>query len=65
MEQEMTDHPSRELAAFAANLRFEHVPADVVRRTEDLFLDWIGSSLAGKGAPAVEKIRKQCNGKFF
>jgi 2-methylcitrate dehydratase PrpD len=49
-------HPSQTLAAFAANLRFEDIPEPVVRRAEDLLLDWAGSALAGKGAPAVEKI---------
>jgi 2-methylcitrate dehydratase PrpD len=29
-----------------------------VRHTEDLLLDWIGSSLAGKGARPVESIAK-------
>lgn len=42
------------LAEFAATLRFAEIPASVVRRTEDLFLDWFGSTLAGKGARAVE-----------
>ena len=54
----MTDprHPSAALAAFAAGLRFDAIPASVVRRTEDLFLDWAGSALAGKGARPVEAI---------
>jgi len=47
---------STELAAFTANLRFEDIPAPVLRRAEDLFLDWFGSALAGKGARAVEAI---------
>lgn len=49
-------HPGKTLAHFAANLRFDTIPERVVRRTEDLFLDWIGSALAGKGARAVEII---------
>ena len=49
-------HPGKTLAHFAANLRFDDIPARVVRRTEDLFLDWIASALAGKGARAVETI---------
>src|SRR5450759_516368 len=52
----MTDHPSKTLASFAANLRFEDIPEPVLRRAEDLFLDWFGSALAGKGARAVETI---------
>jgi 2-methylcitrate dehydratase PrpD len=52
----MSDHPSQTLAAFAANLRFEDIPESVILRTEDLFLDWFGSALAGKGARPVETI---------
>ena len=52
----MTDRPTEALAAFAAALRFERIPEPVIRRTEDLFLDWLGSALAGKGARPVEAI---------
>lgn len=52
------NHPSSTLAAFAANLRYEDIPEPVLRRAEDLYLDWIGSALAGKGARAVETIAK-------
>ena len=48
--------PGATLAAFAAGLRFESVPAPVLRRAEDLFLDWAGSALAGKSARAVQAI---------
>lgn len=50
--------PSAKLAQFAANLQYEDVPADVMRRMEDLLLDWFGSALAGKGARPVESIRR-------
>ncbi|MCD6680622.1 MAG: MmgE/PrpD family protein [Burkholderiaceae bacterium] len=46
------------LARFAAELRFEQIPAAVVRRAEDLFVDWLGSALAGKGARPVETIAR-------
>ena len=46
------------LAAFAANLKYEQIPTEVVRRTEDLFLDWFGAALAGRGARPVESIQK-------
>jgi 2-methylcitrate dehydratase PrpD len=52
----MEDHPGANLAAFAAALHFERIPAPVLRRTEDLFLDWTGSALAGKSARAVQAI---------
>ncbi|MFZ5464216.1 MAG: MmgE/PrpD family protein [Pseudomonadota bacterium] len=52
----MTAHPSKILAEFAATLRFEDIPEAVVRRAEDLLLDWFGSALAGKGARPVQAI---------
>jgi 2-methylcitrate dehydratase PrpD len=54
----MNDHPSAALAAFAAQLRVQDIPAPVLRRTEDLFLDWLGSALAGKSARAVQAIER-------
>ncbi|MFN3546298.1 MAG: MmgE/PrpD family protein [Mesorhizobium sp.] len=48
--------PSAELAAFAAGLRFEDIPAAVVGRAVDLFVDWTGSALAGRGVRPVEAI---------
>ncbi|MBK9020034.1 MAG: MmgE/PrpD family protein [Sulfuritalea sp.] len=54
----MTDHPSRTLATFAAGLQAASIPAAVLRRTEDLFLDWAASALAGKGAEPVEIIER-------
>jgi 2-methylcitrate dehydratase PrpD/citrate lyase beta subunit len=44
------------LAAFAAGLRIEDIPAPVLRRTEDLLADWLGSALAGQGARPVRAI---------
>jgi 2-methylcitrate dehydratase PrpD len=50
--------PTQALADFAAGLAFEAIPDAVVRRTEDLFLDWFASALAGKGARPVEAIAR-------
>jgi 2-methylcitrate dehydratase PrpD len=47
---------TRSLAAFAAGLRFEDIPAPVVRRAEDLRVDWFGSAIAGHGTRPVETI---------
>jgi 2-methylcitrate dehydratase PrpD len=47
---------SRTLACFAAELRAEQIPPAVLRRTEDLLLDWVASALAGKTAAPVEII---------
>lgn len=46
-------HPTKALAHFLANLRFEDIPTSVVDRTEELFLDWVGCALAGKNARPV------------
>ncbi len=46
------------LAAFAADLRFETIPEPVVRKTEDLLVDWFGSAVAGHGSRPVESIKR-------
>src|ERR1700688_3534113 len=46
------------LASFAANLKIEQIPKDVVARTEDLFLDSFASALAGRGARPVAATQK-------
>ena len=45
-----------QLAEFAAGLHFEDIPPPVLRKAEDLLVDWFGSALAGKGARPVETI---------
>jgi 2-methylcitrate dehydratase PrpD len=50
--------PTAQLAAFAAGLTFDSIPESVVRKTEDLLVDWFGSALAGKGARPVESIAR-------
>ena len=47
-----------QLAAFAAGLRFDAIPTPVIRKTEDLLVDWFGSAIAGKGARPVESITR-------
>jgi len=54
----VADSPSVALATFAATLRFEQIPAPVVRRAEELLLDWVGSALAGRNARAVQSIAR-------
>ncbi len=44
------------LARFAAELKAQDIPAPVMRKTEDLLVDWLGSAVAGKGARAVETL---------
>jgi 2-methylcitrate dehydratase PrpD len=50
--------PTAQLAAFAANLRFSDIPAPVLRKAEDLLVDWFGSAVAGHGARPVESITR-------
>ena len=40
-------NPTRRLAEFCAHLSYDDIPEAVVARCEDLFLDWLGSALAG------------------
>jgi 2-methylcitrate dehydratase PrpD len=41
------------LVAFLADLTYEQIPGPVLDRTEDLFLDWLGSALASQGAHPI------------
>ncbi|MBU2012885.1 MAG: MmgE/PrpD family protein, partial [Gammaproteobacteria bacterium] len=41
----MSQH-TRALTEFLAGLTYEQIPEPVLARTEDLFLDWLGSALA-------------------
>jgi 2-methylcitrate dehydratase PrpD len=50
--------PSTELAAFAAALRFDSIPISVIRKTEDLLVDWFGSTVAGYGSRPVDSLTR-------
>jgi 2-methylcitrate dehydratase PrpD len=50
--------PSAQLASFAAELRFELIPETVVRKTEDLLVDWFASAVAGHGSRPVDSIAR-------
>ncbi|VTU21018.1 MmgE/PrpD family protein [Variovorax sp. SRS16] len=51
-----SSNPGESLAHFAATLRIDAIPQPVLRRAEDLMLDWFGSALAGRNARPVESI---------
>jgi 2-methylcitrate dehydratase PrpD len=54
--------PSAQLAHFAADLQYDDIPPEVMRRAEDLFVDWFGSALSGKvGRPvqAIESVARE------
>ncbi len=47
---------SAQLAAFASGLRHEDIPREVVDRAVDFFVDWVGSTLSGRGQRAIRAI---------
>ena len=51
-----TLHYSRQLAEFAANLRYEDIPAAVIARTQALFLDTLASIVAGASTRPVQTL---------
>ena len=59
MPDESDAHPTRDARPLRQRARASSdIPAPVLRRAEDLLLDWIGSALAGKGARPVESIER-------
>ena len=53
---EAREQPTRELCEFLATIRYDSLPQSVVSRTEDLFLDWLASALAGRNARPTTAI---------
>jgi 2-methylcitrate dehydratase PrpD len=49
---------TRALAEFVAGLRYDDIPSNVIDGAKDLFVDWMGSALAGKGAPPVDALER-------
>ena len=48
--------PAAQLARFAAELQYSDIPESVVQKTEDLWIDWFGSAVAGHNARPVASI---------
>jgi len=48
----MSQH-TQALTGFLASLHDQQLPEAVISRTEDLFLDWLGSALASQGAQPI------------
>ncbi|PNS16804.1 hypothetical protein CAC42_4768 [Sphaceloma murrayae] len=46
------------LATWAAGLTFEHLPDEVVSKTEDFYLDWLACTIAGRRHVAVTSMVK-------
>ncbi len=53
---------TRELARYAANLRYEDIPAAVVSRTREVVLDCIGELLAGSTYPVGQAVARFARG---
>ncbi|MCX7175712.1 MAG: MmgE/PrpD family protein [Proteobacteria bacterium] len=51
--QQLPVSESRQLAEFIADLKYADIPPDVIVAAKKLFIDWLGSALAGKQAKAV------------
>jgi 2-methylcitrate dehydratase PrpD len=49
-------NPNAELAAFVSQLRYSDIPDSVIAKTEDLFVDWFGSAVAGHGSRPVGSL---------
>lgn len=49
---------TRTLCEFLSSIRFEQIPQPVIARTEELFLDWFASTLAGKDARPTQIMEK-------
>ena len=54
----MNESTTRMLCQFLADFQLSDVPADVVQKTKELFLDWFASALAGKGTAPVASIER-------
>lgn len=46
------------LARWVVELQYCDIPQDVIERTKELFLDWLGCALAGRSHPAISAIRR-------
>src|SRR5690349_14857864 len=52
------EQPTRALCECLAAMRYQDLPEPVVARTEDLFLDWLASALAGRAANPVKVLEQ-------
>jgi 2-methylcitrate dehydratase PrpD len=56
--QQAAEGSTQALCEFLSSIRFEALPEEVVARTEELFLDWLASALAGRDARPVAAIEQ-------
>ena len=53
--------PTQALSEFLAAITYEALPDAVVSRTEELFLDWLASALAGRNARPIAVLEQFAN----
>lgn len=53
-----TPTPAAQLARFAAELKYIDIPETVIQKTEDLWVDWFGSAVAGHNARPVASVTR-------
>lgn len=53
--------PTQALSEFLASITYESLPSAVVSRTEELFLDWVASALAGRNARPIAALEQFTN----
>jgi hypothetical protein len=49
---------TEKLAQWAVSLQYQDIPQEVIERTKELFLDWLGCAIAGRHHPAVLAIAR-------
>src|SRR6266852_1264051 len=54
--QPLSSHPTRQLSEFLAAFTLADIPAEAIEKTKELFLDWVGSALAGKDSGPVRAL---------
>lgn len=57
---------TEDLVSYICKMEYDDLPQSVVSRCEDLFLDWLGSALAGKGSvpiPLFERFAEKMGPK--
>lgn len=50
-------YPTRELCEFLAAFTWSDVPGEAIEKTKELFVDWLGSALAGTGSRPVRAFQ--------
>ncbi len=53
-----TADSTAQLATFIADLRYEDLPADVIAAIKNLFIDWLGSALAGAPSRQAQTLAR-------